>query len=376
MAEAIRIDTAAIIDAQDWSGLYVLEKYNSANTDIPLLPILTKNPKKQNEYFILQPFSSEAIGSIHTLEQLDHFSPGDIVYIDGHHGKIRGILNAKANANTLLVTEQCDNFCKFCSQPPKTKNDVELYEKAALSILNYGRNDLTGISGGEPTLNKNAFRTFLQTLNSFNNTTPLHILTNGRGFSEKKFCTDVTETLGERFCLWGIPIYGYESQIHNYLVDADNAFIETVSGIRNLLGSGQAIEIRIVPVRDNLKSLPLIIDFIQSNLNQVTYVSIMNMEPKGLARKNFNSLFVPQHDQNSALLEAIEIAETHSLKIRLFNYALCQIDAYLHKYACKSISDWKNYYTDECNACTKKTECGGMFTSADGRFLEKPRAFI
>ena len=284
-------------------------------------------------------------------------------------------MNKNANANTLLVTEQCDNFCKFCSQPPKTQNDIALYEKATLSILNYGRSDLIGISGGEPTLNQKAFSTFLKTLNSFHNTTPLHILTNGRGFSDKKFCNEVTEILAERFCLWGIPIYGFESQTHNTLVEADNAFIETVSGIRNLLGAGQAIEIRVVPVRDNLKDLPLIIDFVQSNLAQVAYISLMNMEPKGLARKNFNSLFVPQRDQNSALLEAIELAEVHSLNIRLFNYALCQLDESLHKYACKSISDWKNYYTDECNTCNKKTECGGMFTSADGRFLENPRAF-
>ena len=57
------------------------------------------------------------------------------------------------------------------------------------------------------------------------------------------------------------------------------------------------------------------------------------------------------------------------------NYPLCLIDSSLRKDAIKSISDWKNYYPDECQDCTKKELCGGYFSSAYNKFIEKPKAF-
>jgi MoaA/NifB/PqqE/SkfB family radical SAM enzyme len=44
----------------------------------------------------------------------------------------------------------------------------------------------------------------------------------------------------------GIPIYSDVSTIHDYVVQSDGAFDETIQGILNLKRYGQKVEIRIV----------------------------------------------------------------------------------------------------------------------------------
>ena len=36
-------------------------------------------------------------------------------------------IGIKSNDNTLFVTEQCNNRCIMCCQPPKKVNDIDLY---------------------------------------------------------------------------------------------------------------------------------------------------------------------------------------------------------------------------------------------------------
>jgi len=36
-------------------------------------------------------------------------------------------IDIKSNDNTLFVTEQCNNRCIMCCQPPKRVNDIDLY---------------------------------------------------------------------------------------------------------------------------------------------------------------------------------------------------------------------------------------------------------
>jgi hypothetical protein len=111
-------------------------------------------------------------------------------------------------------------------------------------------------------------------------------------------------------------------------------------------------------------------------LSGIGVISIMNMEPKGLARHSFATSYVPVRDQVRALEEAVTVAMRYGLPVRLFNYPLCLLSESLREVAVKSISDWKNYYPEECNKCRLRDECGGLFSSAEGRFLEQIKAVI
>jgi hypothetical protein len=67
--------------------------------------------------------------------ELDYLVKGDIISLSVDAGRINVIWRGGANANSLLLTERCDNYCLMCSQPPKTKNDDWLL----VSQLSMGR---------------------------------------------------------------------------------------------------------------------------------------------------------------------------------------------------------------------------------------------
>jgi His-Xaa-Ser system radical SAM maturase HxsC len=352
-------------------GLFVLNKSNARHLPIPHLPVIVAHGK--GTYRVLnhagRDGDDEDVPRIF-LDDVGAFDDGDIVWLDSRRQLVKSVLSTRANANTVLVTEQCDNRCTFCSQPPNDRPDNQLYLNAALAILNFDAVGYVGISGGEPTLNRRAFISLLRTLNDFGNRSKLHILSNGRSFADESFTQKVVELVAKRPLLWGIPLYGHESSVHDPLVGADGAFIETVNGLLNLCGYGQSIELRIVPSKQNIYNLRDIVQFVVSSFSSVRIISIMNLEPKGWGRANYGSLYVNVRDQSSSLRSAVSVACTANREVRLFNYPLCLLPNELRRFAVKSISDWKNYYPDECSGCRILEECGGFFASATGKFRE------
>jgi len=353
MVEALRKSSIVVTDNGLSDGLYVVNESNATDLSIPHLPVL----------------------SIAQLQQLSDetcsFDNGDVVYLDNRRGRVRSVLAKRANANTLLLTERCENRCQFCSQPPNEREDAYLYRSASLALLNYHSSEFIGLSGGEPTINRHGFITLLKQLNEFNNQTPLHILSNGRSFADLEFTKQVTTECQQRNVVWGIPLYGHRSELHDRLVGAQGAFVLTMNGILNLLSCGQYIELRIIPVRENLGQLPDILNFLLYSFAPLGIISIMQLEPKGWARNNYADLFVPVSEQNEYLEHAVQLAERHHQPIRLFNYPLCLLKKSLRTYTCQSISDWKNYYPEDCVRCSQKPMCGGFFTSATNAYLER-----
>lgn len=128
-----------------------------------------------------------------------------------------------------------------------------------------------------------------------------------------------------------------------------------------------------MPTVNNITVLPNIIELLASNYVGISIVSIMNMEPKGLARKNYSSIYTNVEDQLKYLESAVDIGELYGMSIRLFNYPYCLLSESLKEYSVKSISDWKNYYPETCSGCQSKAKCGGFFTSSTGKLLEQVR---
>jgi hypothetical protein len=47
------------------------------------------------------------------------------------------------------------------------------------------------------------------------------------------------------------------------------------------------------------------------------------------------------------------------------NTPLCALPAKLRPFAHKSISDWKNVFADDCNDCSARGDCSGLFAWHD-----------
>lgn len=354
-------------------GLYIVG--NSTVSGLPLahLPTIGADNPTPGTFNVSVNGDS---ASVQCPELFQAFNLGDVIWVDSRQKLLRSILSRGANANTLLVTEQCDNRCSFCSQPPNELPDDELYHRATLALLNYETDGYVGISGGEPTLNRRAFLSMMRILQGSNNETKLHILTNGRSFSDLSFVEKLAEYIKGREIAWGIPLYGHTHAIHDSLVGAKGAFVETLAGLINLASIDQTIELRIIPVQENLTHLRSLMEFIATSLPFVSVISVMNLEPKGWARTNYDTLVTQVKEQTYWLSQMIDIANTRGLAIRLFNYPLCLLPLEIRSYASQSISDWKNYFPAECDGCELKENCGGFFTSATGNFIENVEPVI
>ena len=88
---------------------------------------------------------------------LAHLDAEDIIHVlgDGPPGHV--LWKNSTRHNALLLTEQCDNYCLMCSQPPKDRDDAWLFDRArkVISLLPEGARALS-LTCGEPTLQADA----------------------------------------------------------------------------------------------------------------------------------------------------------------------------------------------------------------------------
>ena len=373
MVEVIREKAISFTSSSFVNGVFVFKKHNVQNQEVPQLPILY-GTQENNQFWIYSESGDEI--EVFSKELNFHFTQGDILEINYQKKTIKGVLSSLNNENTLLLTEQCENRCLFCSQPPNDLPDIHFYKKAIMAILNYNSESLIGLTGGEPTINSDAFIGLMVALNNFNNTTPLHILSNGRNLGNTNFFEKVIEQTSKRNIIWGIPLYGHKSSLHDIIVGAKDAFSDTLSGLLHLSSSSNTIELRIVMVKQNYKFLPNILEFIDSTFPAITMISIMKLEPMGWARKNYYELYISVDEQNKYLNDAISSFNMSRFDIKLLNYPLCLLHERLRQYAVKSISDWKNYYPDECAKCPEKDNCCGYFSSSTKDYFETPKVIL
>src|SRR3546814_13192799 len=90
----------------------------------------------------------------------------------------------------------------------------------------------------------------------------------------------------------GIPVYSDQSTIHDFVVQADGAFDETIRGILNLKKLGQRVEIRMVLHRHTIGRLDRFAEFVVRNLPFVDHVALMGLELMGFAKANADDLWI------------------------------------------------------------------------------------
>lgn len=292
---------------------------------------------------------------------------GDVLRIDPARGVLTAVYRAGAATNSLLVTERCDNLCVMCSQPPNDLDDharVEELERAIPLIASDARE--IGITGGEPALLGPRLIRLVERLATHLPTTSVHILSNGRRFADPTFARALA-AVAHPDLMVGIPLYADVADVHDYVVQARGAFDETVRGIVALKRAGVAVELRFVVHRETIEGLVSFARFVARSLTFVDHVALMALEPVGFARAHLDRLWIDPVDYGDALTEAVRWLDTAGLTVSIYNHPLCVLPAGLHRFARKSISDWKNLYLGACDGCARRDECGGFFASATVR---------
>src|ERR1700677_2323938 len=320
------------------------------------------------------PAASEIPGPVLGLgPELAHLAAGDIIHVHGDGRRINVLWKNSARHNALLLTEQCDNYCLMCSQPPKDREDSWLFDRArkVISLLPEGARAIS-LTGGEPTLHADALIGLLEHCKRVAPWLSVHLLSNGRRFADPEF-TRRYAAVGLADIMAGIPVYAPEPGLHDFIVQAVGAFEETVHGILNLASLGQAVEIRVVVQRHTVPVLPGLAAFIVRNLPFVTQVALMGLEMTGLARANSALVWADPVDYQRELTESFGILTTARITTHIYNHQLCVLDRSLWPYAVRSISDWKNDSLDICRSCSVRDACGGVFTTSGNRLSQHLR---
>lgn len=282
---------------------------------------------------------------------------GDVCIIYPDSSELVRQFRSKSISNTILLTEQCDQVCIMCSQPPKNKKYTfwGVYKEAALLTP---RNTVIGISGGEPTLEKEDLLMFVKEVIELRPDLTFHILSNAQHFHKKdtKLLREISSNV-----LWGIPLYSHIPGVHDEIVGKAGAYNNLMKGLNILFSSGATIEIRTVLLKQNIKDLPKLADFISRHLSFCETWAIMQLEKIGYAKLNWKQIFVDSSTSFSSISNALNIASIRDVNCKLYNFPLCTIPSINRDLACKSISDWKNKFLNKCNACSVKEDCCGFF---------------
>jgi His-Xaa-Ser system radical SAM maturase HxsC len=305
------------------------------------------------------------IGSVHghkvtfTSHEEGELS-GDVLLMLPGRGVATRLIRHKSRHNTFLFTEQCDQLCVMCSQPPKRVNDqwrLPYYKKA---VRLADPNIQIGISGGEPTLQRDLFFDLLDDISSARPDISLHILTNGQHFVENDIL-HLREIHQRASILWGVPLYAPNADIHDRVVFKEGAFEMLMPNFYRLAASKAKIELRTVITALNYPELPKLADFISKNLPFIDVWAIMGLEPTGFAKAFKGDLFVDHSEFFEPLEHALDIACSRRLNTTLYNIPACTVPHSYRPYCADTISDWKKKYLYECDECDYRSACSGFF---------------
>jgi His-Xaa-Ser system radical SAM maturase HxsC len=304
--------------------------------------------------------------------ELDYLKEHDVIKFSPASSGINVLYRHEANSNSFLVTERCNSFCIMCSQPPRDVDDHYLVDDMleALPLIHPETHEI-GITGGEATLLGDDFIKLIQASKAHLPRTSLHILSNGRNFKNLDLAKSVAKAKHHDLMI-GIPLYADYSQLHDYIVQADGAFDDTIRGILNLKRCRVPVEIRVVIHRENYQRLPRLAEFIARNLLFVDHVALMGLELRGFAKSNLNAIWIDPFDYRDELTLAVETLARYQMRVSIYNHPLCVLSESARRYSVKSISDWKNDYLEECRNCKAIDRCGGFFSSN----LNKPSGHI
>jgi His-Xaa-Ser system radical SAM maturase HxsC len=305
-----------------------------------------------------------------TVPTTNHFAEGHIVSVEPRTGMVLTVFRPESRHNVIFATERCNSNCLMCSQPPKDVDDAWRVKEhlRVLSLIEEAPQFLC-ITGGEPTLMGNGLIQVLTEIRDRFPTTSIQMLTNGRTYKDAAVPQRIA-SVGNRQLVSAIPLYSDIAGIHDYIVQAEGAFDETVEGLYNAAEAGLVVEIRVVLHKQSIPRLKQLAEYIYHNFPFAAHVTFMGMEHQGYVKKNWDLLWVDPVDYMPMLEEAVQYLWQRRMTVSIYNLQLCLLPRSLWHVGRKSISDFKNEYVEECQGCTQRDHCAGLFTSQVNRYSQ------
>ena len=295
----------------------------------------------------------------------------DVFEID-EHGKLFKCFSNRSDDNVVFITGRCNSACIMCPDSDKARSIAGMRDiNCLLEMLRYYPSDarhLT-ITGGEPFLIGEDMFVLLQALKEKFVRTEFLLLTNGRAFAIDRYCEALRLTSPKRLTI-GIPLHGFDPATHDGITRVPGSFDQTMSGLKQLLVLGMGVELRIVVSRITAEYISRIADLIVSELTGVSCVKVVGLEMLGNAALNKESIWIPYSEAFCKSKPAIVDLIAHGIDVGLYNFPLCAVEKGFWPICEKSISGYKVRFDEECDKCSVRNLCGGLFAGSR-RFASK-----
>lgn len=264
---------------------------------------------------------------------------------------------------TLFIGGVCNSNCVMCPYTEHFRKNSSLESLPALKrkiALMDPRAEYICVTGGEPTLLGHGFFELIESVRDHFEFPVLHILTNGRAFSYRRFM-DAYRKARPYMTLLGIPLHADNAVLHDYISQTPGSFVETLAGLDNLYAADERIELRIVTSKLNCQNLPELARVVARRYPFCQHVCMMGLEMMGNAMVNRDRVWIDYDALWPYVREATEILIMAGVEVKLYNYPLCVVNQGLRAIYCKSITPSKVVFLAECDACHRKQDCGGFF---------------
>ena len=302
-------------------------------------------------------FCSDVLGAVAGLNE------GDIVrvYADG---SIYRLWDSTSIHNCLFVTERCNFKCVMCPQPPSA-DDAKNHEDnlKILQLLPANSISMIGLTGGEPTLYPERLIEYFDIINEKFPAARVEVLTNGSMLSNFELAKRLALAAPYDIC-YCVSIHGDTSSLSESIMRTPGGWDKALLGIMNLAKLQQPVEIRVVITKRNHKFLNDFAYFISRNMPFASHIAFMGQEVTGLARENFDEIWVEPLEYRTELCKAVQHLADIGFEVSIYNVPLCLLPSTCHRYAARSISDWKQGYLNVCGECGKRDECCGFFSTS------------
>ena len=265
----------------------------------------------------------------------------------------------------FYVTEKCNSNCIMCpmsldSRKRGSQMSIEEWESFE-KMIPQSTTHIT-VTGGEPFLCYERLLPVLGKINRLYSNADVLILTNGRALAIPEIMSSLRSLITERYC-FAIPIHGPNEALHDTITSSPGSFRQSVIALRHLSETPARIEVRIVGHQLNLNRINEIYRVLCSIHARIDVINLIAMEMTGCAARNRDHLWVDYDKLCETAEEGIRYALLHGIDTGLYNFPLCQVPKRLWPLVKHSITPSKIMYPDDCEACSRKDACGGMFYS-------------
>jgi len=280
-----------------------------------------------------------------------------------------------AKIGYIQVTRQCNQKCRFCSNP---ENENVLIFEDAVGLLNeLKEKEYSGVifTGGEPTLYDR-----LGDLIEYANEIKVHprIISNGQKLAEKAYFERLVESGLNHIHL---SIHSFDKNIQAFLTDTDASLEKILKALEHCMHYDITTNINTVINKYNADHLDKTVNYLVRNFPNISHFVWNNLDPYMNRVAQYPDVIPQFQDFELSLFKAASFLKARNYTFRIERVPLCYMTEFAeystetrkivkqegreiyfldHR---KNVSQDTFFYekTDDCGFCSLDPICAGVY---------------